>query len=171
MMKIGYKMMMGVCGASSIVTTNYIGDGINTMLPWLVALTAVVVADLAAGCRKSIKLGVHVSISTAVRETMGKLVVYWSFVLMVASIEVATGHKYNIAMWGCLLICAFEGLSIVGNILKPMGIDLSLGNIISVTLQRVCGISQRQAGKVAKDESVEIIKKREEKKWNQRKSK
>ena len=27
MMKIGYKMMMGVCGASSIVTTNYIGDG------------------------------------------------------------------------------------------------------------------------------------------------
>ena len=102
---------------------------------------------------------------------MGKLVVYWAFVLMVASIEVATGHKYNIAMWGCLLICAFEGLSIVGNILKPMGIDLSLGNIISVTLQRVFGMSQRQAGKVAKDESVEIIKKREEKKWNQRKSK
>ena len=171
MMKIGYKLMMGVCGASSIVTTNYIGDGINTMLPWLVALTAVVVADLAAGCRKSLKLGIHVSVSTAARETMGKLVVYWAFVLMVASIEVATGHKYNIAMWGCLLICAVEGLSIVGNILKPMGIDLSLGNIISATLQRVFGMSQREAGKVAKDESVETIKKREEKKWNQRKSK
>ena len=171
MMKIGYKLMMGVCGASSIVTTNYIGDGINTMAPWLVALTLVVLTDLVAGCRKSLKLGIHVSLSTAARETMGKLVVYWAFVLMVASIEVATGHKYNIAMWGCLLICAFEGLSIVGNILKPMGIDLSLGNIISVTLQRVCGMSSRQAGKVAKDESVEIIKKREERKWNQRKSK
>ena len=171
MMKIGYKLMMGVCGASSIVTTNYIGDGINTMMPWLVALTLVVLTDLVAGCRKSLKLGIHVSVSTAARETMGKLVVYWAYVLMLASIEVATGHKYNIAMWGCLLICAIEGLSIVGNILKPMGIDLSLGNIISVTLQRVCGISQRQAGKVAKDESVEIIKKREERKWNQRKSK
>ena len=62
-------------------------------------------------------------------------------------------------------------MSIVGDILKPMGIDLSLGNIISETLQRVFGMSSRQAGKVAKDESVETIKKREEKKWNQRKSK
>lgn len=170
-MKIGYKMIMATCGASTLFSTAYLGDSINTMAPWLIALTLVVLTDLIAGCRKSLQLGVHVSVSTAARETMGKLVVYWAFVLMVASIEVATGHKYNIAMWGCLLICAFEGLSIVGNILKPMGIDLSLGNIISVTLQRVCGISQREAGKVAKDESVEIIKKREEKKWNQRKSK
>lgn len=164
-------MIMATCGASTLFSTAYLGDSINTMAPWLIALTLVVLTDLIAGCRKSLQLGVHVSVSTAARETMGKLVVYWAFVLMVASIEVATGHKYNIAMWGCLLICAFEGLSIVGNILKPMGIDLSLGNIISVTLQRVCGISQREAGKVAKDESVEIIKKREEKKWNQRKSK
>lgn len=107
---------MGVCGASSIITTKYIGDGINTMLPWLVALTAVVLADLAAGCRKSLKLGVHVSISTAARETMGKLVVYWSFVLMVASIEVATGHKYSIAMWGCLLIKGLAHNTIVGRL-------------------------------------------------------
>ena len=163
-MKIGYKMVMATCGASSLFSTAFLGDGINTMAPWLVALTLVVLTDLVAGCRKSLKLGIHVSVSTAARETMGKLVVYWAFVLMVASIEVATGHKYHIAMWGCLLICAFEGLSIVGNILKPMGIDLSLGNIISVTLQR-------EAGKVAKDESVETIKRREEKKWNQRKSK
>ena len=171
MMRVGYKVMMGVCGASSIITTKYIGDGINTMLPWLVALTAVVLADLAAGCRKSIKLGGHVSISTAARETMGKLVVYWSFVLMVASIEVATGHKYNIAMWGCLLICAFEGLSVVGNILKPFGIDLSLANIIDVALQRGLGLSKQQADDVAKGETIDKIKEREEKKWNQRKSK
>lgn len=171
MMRIGYKMMMGVCGASSIVTTSYIGDGINTMLPWLVALTAVVVADLAAGCRKSIKLGVHVSISTAVRETMGKLVVYWSFVLMVASIEVATGHKYNIAMWGCLLICAFEGISIVGNILKPWGIDISLTSVLRVLLQRGAGLNKEQAEEVTREENVSKIKDREEKKWNRRKSK
>lgn len=171
MMKIGYKMMMGVCGASSIITTAYIGDGINTMLPWLIALTAVVLCDLAAGCRKSIKLGVHVSISTAARETMGKLVVYWSFVLMVASIEVATGHKYNIAMWGCLLICTFEGLSVVGNILKPWGIDLSLANVIDVALQKGLGFSKQQADQVAKSETIDKIKKREEQKWNQRKSK
>ena len=162
---------MATCGASTLFSTAFLGDSINTMAPWLIALTLVVLTDLIAGCRKSLQLGVHVSVSTAARETMGKLVVYWAFVLMVASIEVATGHKYNIAMWGCLLICGFEGLSIVGNILKPMGIDLSLGNIITATLQRVFGMSQRQADKVAKDESIEIIKKREEKKWNQRKSK
>lgn len=163
--------MMGVCGASSIVTTSYIGDGVNTMLPWLVALTAVVVADLAAGCRKSIKLGVHVSISTAARETMGKLVVYWSFVLMVASIEVAVGHKYSIAMWGCLLICAFEGISIVGNILKPYGIDISLASVLRVLLQRGAGLNEEQAEEVSKEENINTIKDREEKKWNRRKSK
>lgn len=171
MMRVGYKLMMGVCGASTVVTTSYIGDGINTMLPWLVALTAVVLADLAAGCRKSLKLGVHVSISTAARETMGKLVVYWSFVLMVASIEVATGHKYSIAMWGCLLICAFEGLSVVGNILKPMGIDISLASVLEIALQRGLGLSKQEADDVTKKESVMKIKDREEKKWNQRKSK
>ena len=170
-MRVGYKLMMGVCGASTVVTTSYIGDGINTMLPWLVALTAVVLADLAAGCRKSLKLGVHVSISTAARETMGKLVVYWSFVLMVASIEVATGHKYSIAMWGCLLICAFEGLSVVGNILKPMGIDISLASVLEIALQRGLGLSKQEADEVTKEESVMKIKDREEKKWNQRKSK
>lgn len=161
---------MGVCGLSSVGTTAYLGDGINTMIPWLVALTAVVMADLAAGCRKSLKLGVHVSVTTAVRETMGKLVVYWSFVLMVASIEVATGHKYSIAMWGCLIICAFEGLSVLGNILKPMGIDLSLASILKVALQRGLGFSRQQANDVAKSETVEQIRQREEKKWNRRKS-
>ena len=171
MMKVGYKMMMGVCGASSIVTTSYIGDGINTMLPWLVALTAAVIADLAAGCRKSIKLGVHVSISTAARETMGKLVVYWSFVLMVASIEVAVGHKYSIAMWGCLLICVFEGISIVGNILKPLGIDISLASVLRMLLQRGAGLNKGQAEEVTREESINTIREREEKKWNRRKSK
>lgn len=171
MMRVGYKVMMGVCGASSIITTKYIGDGINTMLPWLVAMTAVVLCDLAAGCRKSVKLGVHVSTTTAFRETMGKLVVYWSFVLMVASIEVATGHKYSIAMWGCLFVSALEALSVVGNILKPFGIDLSLANIIDVALQRGLGLSKQQADDVAKGETIDKIKEREEKKWNQRKSK
>lgn len=170
-MKIGYKMIMATCGASTLFSTAYLGDSINTMAPWLIALTLVVLTDLIAGCRKSLQLGVHVSVSTAARETMGKLVVYWAFVLMVASIEVATGHKYSIAMWGCLLVCGFEGLSIIGNILKPMGIDLSLGNIISVALQKTAGLTKRQAGEVSKEESIDTIKKREEKKWNQRKSK
>ena len=170
MMRIGYKIKMGVCGLSSVGTTTFLGDGINTMIPWLVALTAVVMADLAAGCRKSLKLGVHVSVTTAVRETMGKLVVYWSFVLMVATIEVAIGHKFSVAMWGCLIICAFEGLSVLGNILKPMGIDLSLANILKVSLQRGFGFSKQQANDVAKSETVEQIRQREEKKWNRRKS-
>lgn len=170
MMRIGYKIKMGGCGLSSVGTTTFLGDDINTMIPWLVALTAVVMADLAAGCRKSLKLGVHVSVTTAVRETMGKLVVYWSFVLMVATIEVAIGHKFSVAMWGCLIICAFEGLSVLGNILKPMGIDLSLANILKVSLQRGLGFSRQQANDVAKSETVEQIRQREEKKWNRRKS-
>ena len=79
-MKIGYKMVMAVCGASSLFSTAFLGDGINIMAPWLVALTLVVLTDLVAGCRKSLKLGIHVSVSTAARETMGKLVVYCSSV-------------------------------------------------------------------------------------------
>ena len=55
--------------------------------------------------------------------------------------------------------------------MKPFGIDLSLAKVIDVALQRFAGLSKQQADSVAKDETIDVIKKREEKKWNQRKSK
>ena len=39
---------------------------------------------------------------------------------------VASGEQYGIDQWSCLLVCFIEGCSIIGNILKPKGIDFNL---------------------------------------------
>ena len=45
---------------------------------------------------------------------------------MVCMICVASGQKYQIDVWACLLVCFIEGCSIIGNILKPKGINFNL---------------------------------------------
>ena len=37
-------------------------------------------------------------------------------------------NQYGIDKWACLLVCFIEGCSIIGNILKPKGIDFNLLN-------------------------------------------
>ena len=71
-------------------------------------------------------MGEEVRFSRAVRNTMGKMVTYFAFVCMVCMICVASGEKYQIDIWSCLLVCFIEGCSIIGNILKPKGINFNL---------------------------------------------
>lgn len=117
-MRIPNALMMAAGGLITLAVTFY-KDTVTTMLPWITVMFAVVVCDLIAGLRKSLKLGVHISWSMAFRETMGKLVVYFSFVMMVAMIDAASEHTFKIALWGCLFICAIEFGSVISNILKP----------------------------------------------------
>ena len=41
-------------------------------------------------------------------------------------VQEACNNAYNIAMWACLSVIAIEGISIVGNILKPHGYTINL---------------------------------------------
>lgn len=146
----------------------FLQDTFKTMLPWIMVMLAVVTCDLIAGIRKSLKLGVHVSWSMAFRETMGKMVVYVAFVLMVAMIDAASEHSFNIAMWGCLFICALEGGSIVSNILKPYGIDITPKGIVRVFATRAWRLTDEEADGLVADGTVEAVRERERDRWERK---
>ena len=155
--------MTASAGVSTIAGT-YLQQSLEVMVPWLIATFAVIVADLAAGVRKSHLLGVHVSPSTAFRETCGKIVVYFAVVMTAALVDVAANGGLAIAKWTCLLVMIVEGGSVFSNILKPYGITLSTKGLLKFFLKR----SPLQIGD---EEANEIIKlaRRENDKWNKRK--
>ena len=113
-------------GSFAGIASAFITQTLEHMIPWLMASAAVIMCDLAFGVRKSLIMGEEVRFSRAVRNTMGKMVTYFAFVCMVCMICVASGQKYQIDVWSCLLICFIEGCSIIGNILKPKGINFNL---------------------------------------------
>ena len=174
-MRIPSSIVNLTCGVFTPLAASFLQDSIATMLPWLMVMGMVVLCDLAFGVRKSIKLGVHVSVSMAIRETMGKLLVYTSFVILVCMIEVAAKHTLQVAMWSCLLICAIEGCSIIGNLLKPYGIEMSLRNVIKAFANRALGVDETTADiMLGKDNQVpedviERVRKAERARWEQRK--
>lgn len=144
-MRISYNFLVAGSGVVVSWLAAYAQDVVQTMLPWLLAVTMVVLCDLAVGIRKSVKLDVDISGSRAARETMGKMVIYWAFVLMVAMVDAASDHTLKIAKWGCLFVCAVEGGSIISNILKPHGIDISLGAIIKAFSKKATGLDEEEA--------------------------
>ena len=80
-------------------------------------------------------------------------------------IDVAAEGEMSIAKWSCLFIMAVEGCSVVSNILKPSGVQVSLKAVLKLLLKRSpLGIGD--------DEADEIIKtaRREDLKWNRAKS-
>lgn len=115
-----------VQGSFAGIASAFIGQTLSHMIPWLMVTAAVILCDLAFGVRKSLMMGDEVRFSRAVRNTMGKMVTYFAFVCMVCMICVASGEQYGIDKWACLLVCFIEGCSIIGNILKPKGIDFNL---------------------------------------------
>lgn len=126
----------------SVVVSDFVMESIHQMLPWLIVMFAVIICDLATGCRKSILMGEDVRFSRAFRATMGKMVTYFSFVVMVVFINVATGGNYSIDKWAVLFVCFIEGCSIVSNILKPKGYNINIGAAIGVLLKKLFGIDR-----------------------------
>lgn len=163
-------IMSLTCSVFASVAVGYLEETISTMIPWLLTMCGVVMADLVAGLRKSLKLGVHVSWSMAFRNTMGKMVTYVAFVLMVAMIDTASGHAMKIAMWGCLFVCGIEGGSIISNLMKPYGIDVSPKNIFAfvgkVFSQKVIKIENGDFS--CEEEDMADLKKRERNRWERR---
>lgn len=156
------------CGLAAPMAVTFLQDSIQTMLPWLVAMAAVVMCDLAFGIRKSRKLGIHVSGSMAFRETMGKMIVYATFVIMVSMVEAAARHSLKIAMWSCLFVCAIEGCSIISNLLKPYGVSISLDWAVKTMAKRIAGIDESDAEGMIDRDRLEKVKDAERARWEHR---
>ena len=164
-MKIPDSVTQGASWVFTPVAIAFIQQSIVIMIPWLIATFAVVLADLMSGIRKSRLLGVHVSPSTAIRETCAKIVTYFSFILAVAMIDVAAEGEMAIAKWSCLFIMVVEGSSVLSNILKPSGVPVSLKAVLKMILKR----SPLAIGDEEADEIIRTAK-REDRKWNRAKT-
>ena len=142
-------------GAFGATMSVFFAESIVHMLPWLAVSFAVIVCDLVVGIRKSLLMDEEVRFSSAIRRTMGKMLTYFSFCVMVAMIDVAAHGGGTIDKYACLLVCFVEGTSIVSNILKPKGFDINLIKMIALGISKVV--------KVDKKDIEEIIEKEDEK--------
>lgn len=141
-------------GGFSVIASSFIMQSLEHMIPWLIVTFSVVVCDLAFGVRKSLLMGEEVRFSGAVRRTMGKMVTYFAFVCMVVMINIASGNKWNIDVYSCLLVCFIEFCSIISNILKPKG--------YSFNLLKALGLFGKKVLDVEKEDMNEIITKDKE---------
>lgn len=141
-------------GGFSVIASSFIAQSLEHMIPWLIVTFSVVVCDLAFGIRKSLLMGEEVRFSGAVRRTMGKMVTYFAFVCMVVMINIASGNKWNIDVYSCLLVCFIEFCSIISNVLKPKG--------YSFNLLKALGLFGKKVLDVEKEDMNEIITKDKE---------
>lgn len=155
----------GSAGAITPVAAMFLQDAIKTMTPWLFVMIAVIICDLVFGINKSRKLGIHISPSRALRATMSKMVTYIAWVMTVAMIDCAEGHNLSITRWACLLVCLIEGMSIIGNMLKPHGYDFSIKACIIFFITAVFRRDTSELNGIIHEERLDIIKERERKKW------
>ena len=129
----------------------FVMDSLKQMTPWLITIFFVVLCDLIAGIRRSVLMKEPVRFSRAWRRTMGKAVTYFSFVVMVVMINIASGNSMKIDIYACLFVCFLELCSIVSNILKPKGYNL---NFIAA-LSFLC----KKAFKIDKEDVQSVITK------------
>lgn len=145
---------IAVPGSFSTVAMGFIQESIVHMIPWLMVTMAVILCDLAFGIRCSMLMGEKVRFSSAARRTMGKMVTYFAFVVMVCMISVATDTNNKIDIYSCLLVCFIEGCSIMSNLLKPKGYSLDFAKVVS--------LFGRKMLKVDKEDLEDVITKNKE---------
>ena len=77
-------------GSYSILFATFLQESIGHIIPWVIVAFCVIVCDLVVGIRKSLLMNEEVRFSSACRRTLGKMVSYFMFVIMVAVIDVAS---------------------------------------------------------------------------------
>lgn len=145
-------------GGFSVIASGFIMESLEHMIPWLIVSFSVVVCDLAFGIRKSLLMKEEVRFSGAIRRTMGKMVTYFAFVCMVVMINIASGSKWNIDVYSCLLVCFIEFCSIISNILAPKGYSLNM--------LKALGLFGKKMLDADKEEMSEIVTKDKEENKN-----
>lgn len=83
---------------------------------------------------------------------MGKMVTYFSFVVMVVMVNRAAGGSMHIDTYACLFVCFIEGCSIFSNILKPKGYNLNLAAAIALFSKKVFSVDKEDVNDILNKE-------------------
>lgn len=178
-MNINIKVMEATGGLIIPVMLGFLGESIMLMIPWFITMFTIICTDLAAGVWKSYKLQIPIRISKAFRDTMGKMIVYFAFVIMICCINVALKGEFDFAKWSALFVIVIEGGSIISNLLKTHGINLSLNALIKafvthsafpITCPEADEIFQKEDLKDIRKEELEKIKEEESNKKQNKKN-
>lgn len=119
------------------IAAAFVYQSLETMIPWILAMGAVVTMDLISGLGKCLKLKVKIKISKFVRDSIAKFTTYFGFVVAACMIQTATNNEYEIADKCCMAVIAIEGISIFGNILKMKGYDLNFNRLAEVIGEKI----------------------------------
>lgn len=135
-------------GGYSAILAGFLNESIGHILPWMVVSAAVILCDLVVGIRKSLIMGEEVRFSSACRRTMGKMVSYFMFVIMVAVIDVAAHGGGVIDKYACLAVCLIEFSSIMSNILKPKGYNINLIKLVALVFGKKFDIAKKDVEEI-----------------------
>lgn len=130
-------------GGNSAILAAFLNESIGHMIPWMIVSFFVILCDLVVGIRKSLLMNEEVRFSSACRRTMGKMVSYFMFVVMVTVIDVAANGGGTIDKYACLSVCLIEFSSIISNILKPKGYDINLIKVIAVVFGKKFDVAKK----------------------------
>lgn len=145
-------MLTATEGGYSVVLATFLQESIGHIIPWLIVSFFVILCDLVVGIRKSLIMGEEVRFSSACRRTLGKTISYFTFVIMMAVIDVAANGDGDIEKWACLLICFIEFTSIISNILKPKGYNINLVKLIALVFGKKFDVVKEDIEKVIEKE-------------------
>lgn len=163
-----YIVTQIVSGAIIPILMGFLGEALEQMIPWFIAMTSVVLADLISGLWKCLKLGIPIRFSKACRETMGKMIVYFAFVCMAACINVAEKGEFDWSRWVAVFVIIIELGSMAGNVLKPHGIDISLSAILKAFMHHSFKeLTCPELDEIIQKEPIEKIKERELEKYSE----
>lgn len=135
-------------GGFSIMYTAFFRESIGHIIPWMTVAACVIICDLVVGIRKSLMMNEEVRFSSACRRTLGKMVSYFTFVIMVAVIDVAANGGGTIDKWACLAVCLIEFSSIMSNILKPKGIEINFAKLIAIVFGKKFDVEKKDIEEV-----------------------
>lgn len=145
-----------VAGVFAPIAGSFVIDSLQLMIPWLIAMLCVIICDLVTGVRKSMLMGEHVRFSRAWRATMGKMVTYFSFVVMVVMVNRAAGGSFHIDTYACLFVCFIEGCSIISNILKPKGYNFNLAKAIGLFCKKVFSVDKEDMESIVTKDKEQV---------------
>lgn len=118
------------------IASSFVTESLASIVVWIIAMGAVIFCDLITGLAKSYKERVKIRFSSACRNTISKLCVYYSLVVCASLTQAAIGNEIEINKWSCLFVILIEFSSICNNILGWHGFALDFNKIVTLILKK-----------------------------------